>query len=516
MNLLQRVLSPVSKQITDEVVKELKKKNNAQTFGWDEPYLFNNLFNSSKRRRDEEGSVSYAQLRYFSVHYPIARACIDYLKRKIMKLDWQIIGSENDDDPRSVLLTDFFMAPQGYNSKYTEFTDQLIEDYSVIGAFAIEKVKTRNNQFLLELKTVDSATIQVLTDGYGRVPRPPLDAYKQIIQGKEQARLTADELIYVKRNARSNSMYGLSPLQSILTQAEAAIRGAEYSLAWFTDGNIPEGFGEVPEGWSTKQIKEFQNYFDAVMAGNVSAQRKIKMVPSGFKYTPAKKPEQIAFERFELWMLQLTCSVFGVPPQDIGFTHNTNKSTGEVQQEIGQEMGMRPLAQTLERTFTDIIKYDFGYKDLEFKFVDLDPTDAKLEAEIQDLRIRNGIDSVDEVRVSEGKEPVGISNYRITSTINDKQEVEENDKKDKEDDEEKKLRDLRLWKKHSIDSVKQNRPFKKWFSEYIDNETIEEVHTMLSKCSTVDQVFHAFQPYLDGRVKGLTNLNRLLDEINSN
>lgn len=512
----------------------MKPKQDSKTFQFNVPYV-NQLYSDARVKEKPEGRIAYDVLRGFSVTYSIARACIDYLKSKIIKLDYVFVPEDqqkklSQDDPKVYVLKQFFKSPLGYRTKYRQLIEAVLEDYLVVGSFALERLRTRGGQFLSELKLVDSATIQVLSDEYGRLPLPPTPAFIQIINGQKKAELTQDELIYITRGYRTNSLYGLSPLESLIIQVESALKEALYTRAFFTDGSVPEGFGELPEGWTVNQIKEFQEYFNAMMAGNTIMQQGIKMVPKGFNYTAAKKPQDIGFERFEKWLLLQTCAVFGVPPQDIGDTDKVTKANGQTQQNLGEERGMRPLATMLEEVFTDIIQYDFGFTDIRFKFKDLDPIDAKLEAEVMEIKLRSGVLSVDEVRAEEGLDPIGLGHYvegnvkLVSQLLNPPEEtndVEEEkvapDKEEKDEEvelDEAQKADLIKWFKNSKKCLKDNKPFKKFESEYLDAWMVEEIFKQLEVAKTKDQVNAVFDPYLTKKAQTLKTLEKLTHVLN--
>lgn len=507
--------------MTPVLQKQLEvKKTNSETKQWDFPPGFN-LHPSSKSKPKPEGAITYSTLRNFSVHYPVARACIDYLKTKITKLDWAITPIDEEDDidkndGRVMALEEFFKHPMGQRSNFRDYIDAILEDYLVIGSFASEKAKTRGGMFLGELKLVDSATIRIVVDETGRIPEPPDTAYIQVIRGQKVADLTQDELLFVNRNTRTNTVFGLSPIESIIIQADSAIKSSLYNRSWFSDGNLPEGFGELPEDWSQKQIKEFQTYFDSILSGNPKMQRRIKMVPKGFKYSPIKKPDDIGYEKQELWLLQQTCSVFGVPPQDIGYTYQVNKATGEVQSEKGQERGMRPLVDMLQQVFSDLIQNDFAYPDLEFTFTDVDPSDKKAEAEIDKIRLESGVISGDEVRAREGLEPIGLKHYvngSVTFIDDLGKQTEKKPEVEDEDREKHQLNDLHKWRSSSLTSLKRGKSFKKFESKYLDKWMVDEIYPKLLVCKNKDQVKLVFDPYLNGKIQTVKKLSGLLNEI---
>lgn len=564
------MVDPISKRLVQDLIPSIKKQfggttaiapmspmnpgpavKQDETTGWNFPPGFN-MQSYNRRKRKPEGNIGYATLRNFSVHYTIARACIDYIKTKIIKLKWDITLSDmdnpedlNKEDPRITVARDFFKHPLGNRASYREFIDALLEDYLVIGAVAMERVMTRGGQFMGELRMVDSSTIRLFIDQYGRIPEPPEPAFAQVIQGSVQSRLTLDDLIYRNRSNRTNTPYGLSPIESIVIQSEAAIQGSLYSLGWFSDGNMPEGFLQMPEGWTMDQIKQFESYFNSMIAGNFKDQRKIKPIPQGAKFEQIKKPSEIGYDRFELWLLQQTCSVFGVPPQDIGFTQETNKSTSDTQQELGQERVLKPTAQFLEDIFTDIIQRDFGFTDLKFVYTDIDPVDKKLEAEVDAIRINSGIESIDEIRIREGKEALGVDHFikdaqnlafiddltdegvraaKKEMAINpvdttpkdkeDKKDTKDNPKKknDKKDDAAKKA-EVTLWRRKAVSQFKKGKQFTKFSSSILDDETIEEIYSHLVKVKKREQINHVFEPYLNNTMEAIKHLRKIGDEL---
>jgi HK97 family phage portal protein len=528
INLLSHLFNPLTKQISNQLYNRLSKKLEQQikpkevdtkTKQWDVPFGWN-YPDSGKMKKKPEGYVNFDTLRNFSVHYPIARACIDYLKSKIQKLNWAIVSKEeetkiNQNNPNVKVLEYFFQHPSGERSNYREFIDAIIEDYCVIGAVALEKIFTRGSQFTGELKLVDSATIRCFINEDGRLPEPPDPAYAQVVGGMINAQLTQDEMIYKVKNKRTNTIYGLSPIESIIVQAKAALQGSLYSLNWFTEGNMPEGFLKMPKEYGMDQIKDFERYFNSMLSGNLQNVRKIKPIPEGSEYIPIKKPQDVGYEQFELWILQLSCSVFGVPPQDIGFTYQVNKSSADVQANLGQERGLRPLAQFIEGMFNEIIERDFGINDLEFKYVDINPVDAKLEAEVEKIRIESGVLSVDEVRTKEGLTPIGLNHYisgnvkLVEDVINPEYRANANqpkvevkmEEKEEEKEEESKQKlakqDLLLWRKKAKRDMERGIKLKRFNSLALDKWIIDEIYSQLDIVEDKKMVDVIFEPYLN-------------------
>jgi len=417
---LKKERQSLKRELKRELIKA-DTTNSKAVRVFDYPIGFNQQI--SRIERPATSGVSYSVLRQFSVFYPIARACINHLKAKITALNWDIAPLLEETEPeaeknkRVEQVKEIFKKIGGNYLNFRSFVSTIIEDLTVLDAVALYKKKTLGGK-ILHYIPVDGATIKLLINEDGTRPEPPEIAYQQIIRGTVAAELTADELLYEKLYDRTNSPYGLSPLESLIVTISTALKTSTYNLGYLSEGNVPEGFIELPPDIanSPEQVKEWQDYFDSLVSGDPRFQRRLKTVPSGVKYTPTKKAEDMSFERFEQWLLQNTCAIFGVPPQDIGFTMQINKATSETQHDVGTEKGTMVISNFLKEVFDKIIQEDLGYTDLQFVWTNLNPTNQLEEVEIADRLIRVGALSVDEYRVSQGLEPIGLTNAVYTQS----------------------------------------------------------------------------------------------------
>jgi PAS domain-containing protein len=92
-------------------------------------------------------------------------------------------------------------------------------------------------------------------DVTGRTPLPPDPAYQQILKGIPAVDYTADDLVYMVRNPRVWKIYGYSPVEQVITTVNIALRRQVSQLAFYTEGNVPEALGQVPDTWTPKQIR---------------------------------------------------------------------------------------------------------------------------------------------------------------------------------------------------------------------------------------------------------------------
>lgn len=501
--------------------------------------------------------ISFATLRKFSVQYDVARAAINRRKRQLNQLDWDISNADPDDKTdrkkETKALKQQFVKIGGYRVRFRELMDVMVEDLLVLDAVAIYKRPTRAGQ-LYNLLPVDASTIKLNVDDAGMTPAPPAVAYEQWIRGKQVAEFTADEMYYEMLNPRTNTPYGLSPLESLILGVSAALKSEVFNVNMLTEGNIPEGLFGVPPEWTPDQIKEFQLLWDAAVAGDASANNKLKFVPSGpgaTGYQPTVKPEDMRYKELQEWLMKKTCMLFEIQPQELGFTDTVNKSTGEVQQDIGFRTGLRPLAMFFEEIFTDVLQVDMGYPDLRFHFQGLDDVDEKAQAEIAEIEIRSGQRTVDEIRSERGWDPLGIDkpfvlgnptfideesvNTRnqaaaalISMGSESKGDQEAGDRNENANDntneptEEKSaeqkhiqlVTELRAFRKYAINRVKEGKQLRRFESKVLPEVVVDELNQRIAKAQDVEAVREVFTEYFkDYQINFLAEVANLKSDL---
>lgn len=512
--------------VQDELKKanalsEFEKRDKGKAMQFNVPMGYNQ--NASPDNRIHT-TVPFAYLRRMATNYPIARACINRRIRQMTQLQWEITVIDEIEDEAGYENTikavkDLLKTPMGYKTRFRELINIMVDDTLTLDATCFEYQKTRGGDFI-HLVPVDPATIVLRVTEQGGTPMPPEVAYAQYIGGKKIAEFTVDEMLYETYSARSYSPYGLAPLESLILQVESALRGTLYNLAYFKESNVPEGFITLPEevASSKEEVEQWQQWFDLLMAGDVRFQRRLKILPGNATYTAAKKPEDMAFERFEMWLLQQTCAVFDVQPQDIGITYQVNKATGETQSDIGKERGLYPLANYVKEIFDGLIQEELDLPELQFIWVNMDPVDQKEEIEVAEKEIKIGALSVDEYRQEHGREPIGLGHAIFTGSgpmlVEDflTKEVIETDEKNEQ--EELMEEDLKRWRKCVYNDLSKGKPIRTEFkSEYIDPETRKEISTSLKGVHSKVQAKYLFDQYLDDDIKTSMKLLKIASQM---
>jgi hypothetical protein len=245
-------------------------------------------------------------------------------------------------------------------------------------------------------------------DDMGRTPSPPATAYQQILKGVPAIDFTADELVYRPRNLRAHKFYGYSPVEQIIITINLALRRQMYMLAYFTDGNVPEAICQAPEIWNMDSIKEFQNDFDSMLAGNLNQRRRIIFVPNaGGKDTIQFTKEPPLANDIDEWLARVVCWAFSISPQAL--IKQMNRATAETAKEQSEEEGITPLLNWLASLINGLVCRYFGYDDVEFAWGERKDENKLEQAQINQIYVQTGILTVDEVRESLGRPALASS-----------------------------------------------------------------------------------------------------------
>lgn len=366
-------------------------------------------FNLDQRPRGTE-PVGFGHLRGLADNCDVLRAVIETRKDQMESLDWAVrpraagdkTGAATGDQRRRIdEVTAFLQSPDRVSS-WAQWQRQLLEDRFVIDAAALYKRRTRGGK-LYALEVIDGATLKPLIDDTGRVPLPPDPAYQQVLHGVPAVDYTRDEVLYLVRNPRSWKAYGYSEVEQVVVTVNIAIRRTLFQLEYYREGSQPDAFLGLPKEWTADQIVAFQRHFDAQMAGNLAARRRLKMIPDGGKYQETKQPPMK--DEYDEWLARVICFAFSISPQP--FTRQMNRATADTAQDQAMKEGLAPLQRWVKGIIDPVLALDFDSPDLEFAWRDDAEQDPKQAAEIRVAYVKAGIISVDEAREAMGKDPLG-------------------------------------------------------------------------------------------------------------
>ena len=345
--------------------------------------------------------ITFQQLRALADNYDLLRLCIETRKNQLAKMPWAIQRIDGaDDDGTAERLLAFLRRPD-QEHRFGAWQRMLVEDMLVIDAASLYVRPTKGGQ-LYALEVIDGATIKRVLGPDGRTPMPPAPAYQQVLKGLPAVDYARDELLYRPRNVRAHKVYGYSPVEQIVLLVNLALRRELFQLNYYTEGNIPDALMSVPASWGPKEIEDFQKLWDALMSDDLAAKRRIKFTPDGTKYIPTKTEK--LFDEADEWLARVVCFCFSLPPTP--FSRLVNRATSEQTQDTSLEEGVAPLQAWWKDLMDDVIQGPLGAPAYEFVWEDVQEVDPVKQAQIDDLNIKNGSRTVNEVRAQRGDPPI--------------------------------------------------------------------------------------------------------------
>lgn len=365
-------------------------------------------YNITARPRTQEGRIAFSVLRDIINTYDIAQICITHIIDDLRSMDWMIQplgGTEGELADEIKEGRKFFQRPDGV-TPFDSWMSMFLEDVLRYDAGALYKRRDKAGR-LIALEVVDGTSLVPLIDEHGRPPggheadrnsdegKPP--AFLQYIKGVPWDWLSFDQLLYLPFRPLPDSPYGMPPMEWLLLNANTDIRWQWHMLMYFTEGSMPDAFGELPPDLSNpEQVEMWQRYWDAVMEGDQAQKHKIRWVPGGTKIDPIKA--EVWDEKFPLHLMRKTAAAFHVTPADLGFTDAVNKASADTQIDVQFRVGTMPRVRFLQNIFDTILQEEMGLP-LVFRFdTGQEKEDRLAEAQAMDLYIKMGAQSPDEVR----------------------------------------------------------------------------------------------------------------------
>lgn len=363
--------------------------------------------------RGESSTLTpFEQLRNLARLYPPAAICVRTRIEELQGATWSIVPKDkrrkHATQGRCDAVAAFWQQPDRQN-EFASWLAMVLRDAMEIDALTLYVRRNKGNR-LYALEPIDGATIKPLLDDRGRIA-----AYQQVLYGLPFSQYERQgkapevvgewqprELIYRPRMPRTDSPYGLPPAEDIILNINAGLRKLNQDMAHFTDGNIPPMLISPPEGnLDPKQVMEFEEFFNAVLAGSDAARARAKFLPWNAN---VKELKPFSYDTaLDLWMLQITFAAYGVPPQEAGFTQDVNRATADAQENTNERRGLKPLATWLAGLFNQVIQRPqeqggMGQADLEWQWSFGEQEDRTEQAQADKIYVEIGALSAQEVR----------------------------------------------------------------------------------------------------------------------
>lgn len=411
LRIIREALLPVR---TEKVLRPERPSPGSFPYAYDKPKA-----NITIRPRSDE-AVSFQALRSMAKNCELVRCAIQLRKEQLRGLEWDIVPRPGTGIDASELeesrarIRDFFRYPDPLNDyNFSDFLAAWVEDLLVLDAAATYMATDRAGH-LRGMSVIDGSTIEPILTDRGYVPDPPYPAYAQVVDGSVVAEFTRDKLLYCQYNPRSDSAYGMSPVEMVIITAHLSLKRQLDRLGYYTEGNVPEHLIFAPEDWSADQIRNAQMYLDDYVSGDVTKRHKLKLIPGGGQLKEIRAPDfTVALEE---WLARVVGQMFGVAPHILINRARANRGPAEVIEDQQSDVGLDPFKRFVAETFTEkIIVKKMRQPGLMFSWISDKERAQELALRRAKSEVSLGATSIDELRTSTGREPLGVPNYILMS-----------------------------------------------------------------------------------------------------
>ena len=251
------------------------------------------------------------------------------------------------------------------------------------------------------------------------------------------------EIIYIKQNPQSNSVYGLSPIGILADIITTLVYGSSYNLDFYMNNNMPEGIIQLI-GMKKENLKSFQQ--------RMQKQIKVKDPKTGFmrrvgfkvpavnveaKFTPFQlDPKVMQIIEQQDWFSRLVWACFGITADEMGFTDKSNKAVSAAQGAVYKRKAVRPILELLKVHFDKEILIEFeGSEGLEFKWDDYDLEEDTKKHSLLQMEISMGVKTPEMVADELGIDTTKLEASQEKKDAKDMEKFEAQSGMTKQDDE---------------------------------------------------------------------------------
>jgi phage portal protein BeeE len=230
------------------------------------------------------------------------------------------------------------------------------------------------------------------------------------------------EIVYFMANPQSNSIYGISPVQILADIVTSLIFGSYYNLDFYQNNNMPEGIISVINA-DQKSITAFRERMNSVIKKvdeSTGFSRKIgfriPIVNQEAKFTPFQlTPQAMEIIQQQQWFTKIVWMCFGVTADEMGFTENSNRATGQNQLQVYKRKAVRPLLELFRYHINMEVISEWGdevFQSLEFHWEDYDLDEEIKRHTLFETQLRIGVTTPEMICEEEGIDYQKVKAYK--------------------------------------------------------------------------------------------------------
>jgi len=263
---------------------------------------------------------------------------------------------------------------------------------------------------------VPATTVRVKPDGSGFVQLRnghkrhfrPLGAPAALNPNSEGPQ---NEIIDFKKYTPQSGFYGIPDIVAALTAAAGDKAAREYNIDFFEHNAVPR-MAIIVEGGqlSDDLLRQIQQYMETEIKGQ--GHKTLVLDVPGSEVNVRIEPltvgvaDDAAFLNYRRANRDEILMVHRVPPSKITVVENANLANSQDQDKTFREQVVRPEQRRIEYRINRMIREQMGIGDWEFRFREADLGEEREQAEIARIYSDIGAWTIDEIRSSQGLQPL--------------------------------------------------------------------------------------------------------------
>ena len=349
--------------------------------------------------------------------HAIVRAAIDKIAKTATTsgFDFTPRDKRTDNNEAEVnILKEFF-------NKQPDFIEELQSiylDLMIYGDGYLYIVPDRQRKPSI-LKRLAPNTIQIKAKANGEVIE-----YYQKIEGEQgtvgsYTTFKAHELLHFKILDPNNSLYGLSPLESLTWAVATDIYAMRYNAAFFQNSGVTGTIIAVKNA-NPDEIERNRKWFTENYTGPENAHTPVVIEGEEISVHKAVATHtEMGFLEGRKFIIMEILAVLDVPPVKVGMTEDANRSSSKEQDKTFRTESITPLQNRVESVINGrFIRDILGVKNTIFAHAQDDNRDLIEQMDYFDTAVKNGSMNINEVRARLGLKDVegGSTNGIMTPT----------------------------------------------------------------------------------------------------
>ncbi len=337
-----------------------------------------------------------ANLRLLS-ESPIPRRAINVIKNGITKLNWSVAAiDENDSEKYKEIckVIERSLLKPNPGDTFRSWIEQIVEDMLVCSAGSSEILKAGDPQRPFRMYPTDSFSIDLYPDWDGK---PDSYRYAQRVNG-QYVSLKDSEMMYIRMNPRTNTPFGLSPLETVWESVNNFIE-SHRAAGKQAKNTFLKKIINLGKNSDKNAVKAFMTYW----ADEVMGQGKTPVI-GGFEGTAihdlGATDDKALFIEWQRFLIEIVAIAFDISPKKLGQTKDVNRSTADSEDD-DTDSTIESIAENIvEHINNHIIDGIFHLGGvIEFKFhYATSLKDQKLKADIDAIYLDRRVKTPDEVR----------------------------------------------------------------------------------------------------------------------